>query len=34
MKSSNREFDGGSIGLFVFVLTAVWLLLFHSNVFR
>lgn len=34
MKSEEKEMTTGNAGLFVLVLTAVWLLLFYSDVFR
>lgn len=32
--SEDKAFDGGGVGLIVFVATAIWLLLFQSNGFR
>jgi len=34
MKSGNQEFEGGNLGLLVFVVTAIWLILFHTNILQ
>lgn len=34
MKSTDQEIGAGNAGLFVFVVTALWLLLFYSDIFR
>lgn len=33
MKSDNQELGSGNLGLFIFVMLAVWLLLFYSDLF-
>lgn len=34
MKEGNEEFDGGSLGLIIFLMTALWFMVFYSDVFR
>lgn len=34
MKSNDQDIGTGNAGLLVFVITALWLLLFYSDIFR
>jgi hypothetical protein len=34
MKSENQQLGSGNAGLFIFVMTAVWLILFYYGYFR